>query len=96
MEYRDGLTYHSIILRYRDDLLTRAFGESQNNDETYMYRRNKSSISPKSLLASFIEEALHALGDLSCVPTILFEGYTMGGSMALLTDFAGQPGIMDF
>ncbi|CAB4496028.1 unnamed protein product [Rhizophagus irregularis] len=35
--------------------------------------------------------ALHALGDLSCVPTILFEGYTMGGTMALLTDFAGQP-----
>ncbi|PKK65177.1 hypothetical protein RhiirC2_853800, partial [Rhizophagus irregularis] len=29
---------------------------------------------------------LHALGDLSCVPTILFEGYTMSGSMVLLTD----------
>ncbi|CAI2198597.1 6607_t:CDS:2, partial [Funneliformis geosporum] len=35
--------------------------------------------------------ALHGLGDLSCVPTILFEGHTMGGSLALLTDFAGQP-----
>ena len=35
--------------------------------------------------------ALHALGDLPCVPKILFEGYTMGGSLALLTDFAGQP-----
>jgi serine/threonine protein kinase len=34
---------------------------------------------------------LHALGDLSCVPTILFEGYAVGGSLALLTDFAGQP-----
>ncbi|GBC31524.2 uncharacterized protein OCT59_016450 [Rhizophagus irregularis] len=142
----------SIILRYHDGLLTRASGESQNNDETYMYRRNKSLFSPESLLASFIKEgiyirlysgncihvqitshlgngkkcivflvqvhdyeirdavlkievlkdsensqiyreisALHALGDLSCVPTILFEGYTMGGTMALLTDFAGQP-----
>ncbi|CAB4377979.1 unnamed protein product [Rhizophagus irregularis] len=121
MEYRDGLTYHSIILRYRDDLFTRASGESQNNDETYIYRSNKSLISPESLLDSFIEEeyivflarvhdfeiknavlkievlkdskisqiyreilALHALGDLSCVPTILFEekiharGYTHG------------------
>ncbi|PKY55099.1 hypothetical protein RhiirA4_548569 [Rhizophagus irregularis] len=91
------------ILRYHDDLLTRASGESQNNDETYMYRSNKSSISPESLLDFFIEEVhdfeikdailkievlkdskisqiyreilvLHALGDLSCVPTILFEG----------------------
>ncbi|CAG8620137.1 7238_t:CDS:2 [Ambispora gerdemannii] len=35
--------------------------------------------------------ALHGLGGLSCVPTILFEGYTMGGSLALLTDFVGQP-----
>ncbi|CAB4419319.1 unnamed protein product [Rhizophagus irregularis] len=35
--------------------------------------------------------ALHALGDLRCVPTILFEGYIMKGSLALLTDFAGQP-----
>ena len=35
--------------------------------------------------------ALRALGDLPCVPKILFEGYTMGGSLALLTDFAGQP-----
>ncbi|CAB4430899.1 unnamed protein product [Rhizophagus irregularis] len=102
-EYRDGLTYHQHILRYHDDLLTRASGESQNNDETYMYRSNKSSISPESLLDFFIEEVhdfeikdailkievlkdskisqiyreilvLHALGDLSCVPTILFEG----------------------
>src|ERR1044072_3558866 len=35
--------------------------------------------------------ALHGLGGLSCVPKILFEGYTMGRSLALLTDFAGQP-----
>src|SRR5436305_13315468 len=35
--------------------------------------------------------ALHGLGDLSCVPTILFEGHTMGVSLDLLTDFAGQP-----
>ena len=35
--------------------------------------------------------ALHALSDLSCVPKILFEGYAMGRSLALLTDFAGQP-----
>src|SRR3954447_3794973 len=35
--------------------------------------------------------ALHALGDLPCVPKILLEGYTMGGSLALLTDFAGRP-----
>ncbi|CAG8541301.1 10102_t:CDS:10 [Diversispora eburnea] len=35
--------------------------------------------------------ALHALGDLPCVPKLLFEGYTTGGSLALLTDFAGQP-----
>jgi serine/threonine protein kinase len=34
---------------------------------------------------------LHALSDLSCVPKILFEGYTRGGFPALLTDFAGQP-----
>ncbi|CAG8719439.1 9362_t:CDS:2, partial [Ambispora leptoticha] len=34
---------------------------------------------------------LHSLGDLPCVPKILFEGHTMGGSPALLTDFAGQP-----
>ena len=41
--------------------------------------------------------ALRALGDLPCVPKILFEGYTMGGSLALLTDFCGAtPGIMDF
>src|SRR4051794_25104104 len=35
--------------------------------------------------------ALHALSDLSCVPKILFEGHTTGGSLALLTDFVGQP-----
>ncbi|RIB11603.1 kinase-like domain-containing protein [Gigaspora rosea] len=35
--------------------------------------------------------ALQALGDLSCVPKILFEGYTREGYPALLTDFAGQP-----
>ncbi|CAB5185865.1 unnamed protein product [Rhizophagus irregularis] len=34
---------------------------------------------------------LRALSDLSCVPKILFEGHTMGGSLALLTDFAGLP-----
>ncbi|GES89461.1 protein kinase [Rhizophagus clarus] len=144
-----------IIERYHDDLSMRASGEkkeSQNNDETYMYR-NKSSISTESLLASFIEEgiyirsysenhgihvqiishlgngrecivflaqvrdygikdavlkievrrdseisqvyreisALHGLDGLSCVPKILFEGYTIGRSLALLTDFAGQP-----
>ncbi|CAB4495813.1 unnamed protein product [Rhizophagus irregularis] len=49
----------SIILHYHDDLLTSTSGESQNNDETYMYRRNKSSISPKSLLASFIKEGIY-------------------------------------
>jgi len=32
--------------------------ESQNNDETYMYR-NKSSISPESLLASFIKDGIY-------------------------------------
>ncbi|RIB27059.1 hypothetical protein C2G38_2029715 [Gigaspora rosea] len=35
--------------------------------------------------------ALKALDDLSCVPKILFEGYTREGYLALLTDFAGQP-----
>ncbi|CAB4405316.1 unnamed protein product [Rhizophagus irregularis] len=34
---------------------------------------------------------LHALSDLSCIPKILFEGYTMRGSLALLTDFVGLP-----
>ncbi|CAG8699222.1 6119_t:CDS:2 [Dentiscutata erythropus] len=34
--------------------------------------------------------ALQALGDLSCIPKILFEGYTREGYLALLTDFAGQ------
>ncbi len=50
-----------IISRYREDLMMRASGEkkeSQNNDETYMYR-NKSSISSESLLASFIEEGIY-------------------------------------
>ncbi|CAB4399450.1 unnamed protein product [Rhizophagus irregularis] len=162
--YEESVTYKwnvktasliaGIIDRYYYDLSMRASGEkkeSQNNDETYMYR-NKSSIPTESLLASFIEEgiyirshfgnrihvqiishlgngrecivflaqvrdygikdavlkievrkdseisqvyreisALHGLGGLSCVPTILFEGYTMGGTLALLTDFAGQP-----
>jgi hypothetical protein len=41
------------------NLLTRASGESQNNDETYMYRSNKSSISPESFLDSFIEEGIY-------------------------------------
>ncbi|GET58550.1 kinase-like domain-containing protein [Rhizophagus irregularis DAOM 181602=DAOM 197198] len=35
--------------------------------------------------------ALHGLGDLSCVPTILFEGYIKEGFLVLLTDFARQP-----
>ncbi|CAG8548264.1 2523_t:CDS:2 [Acaulospora morrowiae] len=35
--------------------------------------------------------ALRALSNLSCVPKILFEGHTEGGSLALLTGFAGQP-----
>ena len=35
--------------------------------------------------------ALRALSDLSCVPKILFEGYTVGESLALLTHFSGQP-----
>ncbi|RHZ81897.1 hypothetical protein Glove_117g498 [Diversispora epigaea] len=34
---------------------------------------------------------LRALDDLSCVPKILFEGHTMGGSWAIITDFVGQP-----
>lgn len=34
---------------------------------------------------------MHALSDLSCIPKILFEGHTMGGSLALLTDFVGLP-----
>ncbi|RGB35803.1 kinase-like domain-containing protein [Rhizophagus diaphanus] len=34
---------------------------------------------------------LRALSDLSCVPKILFEGHTMGGFRALLTDFVGLP-----
>ncbi|CAG8617706.1 715_t:CDS:2 [Dentiscutata erythropus] len=29
--------------------------------------------------------------DLSCVPKILFEGHTEGGSWAIITDFLGQP-----
>ena len=33
---------------------------------------------------------LCALRDLSCVPKILFEGHTVGGFPALLTDFVGQ------
>ncbi|CAG8437266.1 16381_t:CDS:2 [Funneliformis caledonium] len=47
-----------IISRYHKDLSMKTSGkkkESQNNDETYMYR-NKSSISSESLLASFIKE----------------------------------------
>ena len=50
-----------LIDRYHNDLLMSASGEkkeSQNNDETYMYR-NKSSISSESLLASFIEEGIY-------------------------------------
>ncbi|CAI2186231.1 3653_t:CDS:2, partial [Funneliformis geosporum] len=50
-----------IIERYHKDLSMRASGEkkeSQNNDETYMYR-NKSSISTESLLASFIKEGIY-------------------------------------
>ncbi|CAG8655115.1 12547_t:CDS:2 [Funneliformis caledonium] len=50
-----------IIERYHDDLSMRVSGEkkeSQNNNETYMYR-NKSSISTESLLASFIEEGIY-------------------------------------
>ena len=50
-----------IIERYHNDLSMRASGEkkeSQNNDETYMYR-NQSSISTESLLASFIEEGIY-------------------------------------
>ena len=50
-----------LIYRYHDDLSMKASSEkeeSQNNDETYMYR-NKSSISSESLLASFIEEGIH-------------------------------------
>ncbi len=34
---------------------------------------------------------MRALSDLSCVLKILFEGHTVGGSLALLTDFVGLP-----
>jgi serine/threonine protein kinase len=34
---------------------------------------------------------LRALSDLSCVPKILLEGHTGRESLALLTDFVGQP-----
>ncbi|KAG9294101.1 hypothetical protein G9A89_015511 [Geosiphon pyriformis] len=142
-----------LINHYYGEYLMKASGEkkdSPNNDKAYMFL--KLSLTPESLLASFIKKgfiikldsgndihvqvishlgtgkeslvflvqvldygikeavlkievrknsefsqiyqeisALHALSNLSCVPKILFEGHTMGGFQAIITDFVGQP-----
>ncbi|UZO24148.1 uncharacterized protein OCT59_016463 [Rhizophagus irregularis] len=109
----------SIILRYHDDLLTSASGESkimmkricieEINHQflpkvSWLLSSKRVSISDYTLeIGCRFEDSqiyreistLHALGDLSCVPTILFEGYTMSGSMVLLTDLPLESWISD-
>ncbi|PKC02432.1 hypothetical protein RhiirA5_425254 [Rhizophagus irregularis] len=45
----------------------------------------------KDAVLKFEISVLHVLSDLSCILKILFEGHTIRGSLALLTDFVGLP-----